>query len=295
MGKEGSSVSIGDGLRRGMRTALRPAARIWGRLSAPHVGYPPDFSPDDIALCAAVGPYTMTGPERIVALADAVRYVTQNDVPGCVVECGVWRGGSMMVVAKTLLAAGAADRELYLFDTFEGMPPPTPADRDAHGTLAAEVLARTRRTADHAPRSDDFSKWALSPANATFNMWCIADEADVTANLRATGYPMDRVHLVRGRVEETIPARAPDTICLLRLDTDWYESTRHELEHLYDRLVPGGVLMIDDYGHWQGARQAVDEFLARVRPVPLLHRIDFTGRCAIKPSYRFKGSESLNS
>ena len=115
------------------------------------------------------------------------------------------------------------------------------------------------------------------------NHWCIAGIEDVTENMRATGYPMERVHLVRGPVETTIPEHAPATIALLRLDTDWYSSTKHELEHLYPRLVARGVLIIDDYGHWEGARGAVDEYLATLPVKPLLSRIDYTGRCCVKP------------
>ena len=106
---------------------------------------------------------------------------------------------------------------------------------------------------------------------------------EVRRNLASTGYPSDRLHFIRGRVEDTIPASAPESIALLRLDTDWYESTRHELTHLYPRLVRGGVLIIDDYGHWQGARQATDEYFSVLGSPVLLHRIDYTGRIAVKP------------
>jgi hypothetical protein len=91
-------------------------------------------------------------------------------------------------------------------------------------------------------------------------------------------------------VEETVPERAPERIGLLRLDTDWYESTRHELEHLYPRLVPGGVLIVDDYGHYEGARRAVDEYLDASREAVLLNRIDYTGRVAVKPSAELAAS-----
>jgi hypothetical protein len=83
-------------------------------------------------------------------------------------------------------------------------------------------------------------------------------------------------------VERTVPAAAPPALALLRLDTDWYESTRHELEHLYPRLSAGGVLIIDDYGHWKGSRRATDEFIAATPDFGLLSRIDGTGRLAIK-------------
>jgi O-methyltransferase len=105
--------------------------------------------------------------------------------------------------------------------------------------------------------------------------------AEVQAAMRSTGYPEHQIGYVSGRVEETIPESAPSEIALLRLDTDWYGSTRHELEHLYPRLVSGGVLIVDDYGHYAGARQAVDEYFAG-RPI-LLARVDYTGRMAVKP------------
>jgi hypothetical protein len=106
---------------------------------------------------------------------------------------------------------------------------------------------------------------------------------DVRANLALTGYPEQLIHLVPGMVEETIPDAAPATIALLRLDTDWYASTRHELVHLWPRLVSGGVCIIDDYGHWQGSRQAVDEYLAEQNLTVLMHRLDYSGRLIIKP------------
>jgi len=265
------------------REALDPLVRLWFKLFPVRTLYPTDFTPEEVALCAAVAPFTMTGAERIIALANATRYVVENQVPGAIVECGVWRGGSMMAVAKTLLSVGAPPRELVLFDTFEGMTRPGAADRDVHGKQALDILAATPRRPDFAPRVADPSRYSLAPANATFNMWCIASEAEVAANLKGTGYPMEHVQLVRGKVEDTIPNHAPDVISILRLDTDWYESTRHELEHLYERIAHSGVLIIDDYGHWEGARRAVDEFFERLSPRPLLHRIDFTGRCCIKP------------
>lgn len=222
---------------------------------------PPDIDDDARAILETVGPFTMTSPERIVALRDAVRHVCRHGIVGDIVECGVWRGGSMMAAALSLLELGER-RTLHLFDTFDGMPPPGEADRDIAGTTAAGLLAaEDRLTGD---------TWAFSPL------------ADVRANLLSTGYPQERVRFVPGRVEETIPAHAPAEIAILRLDTDWYESTRHELEHLFPRLAVGGVLIIDDYGHWQGARRAVDEYLAASQARLFLARIDYTGRLAIK-------------
>ena len=116
------------------------------------------------------------------------------------------------------------------------------------------------------------------------NYWCVASVESVRKNIVSTGYPESKIHLVKGKVEESVPLHAPERIALLRLDTDWYESTKHEMTHLYPRLVPNGVLIIDDYGHWQGAREAVDEYFAGQKFKPLLNRLDYTGRLIIKPA-----------
>lgn len=100
--------------------------------------------------------------------------------------------------------------------------------------------------------------------------------------MKSTAYPMENVHLVKGKVEDTIPKILPSQIALLRLDTDWYESTRHELIHLYPNLVKNGVLIIDDYGHWRGSKQATDEYFDGFAPKPFLQRVDYTGRLSIK-------------
>jgi hypothetical protein len=199
----------------------------------------------------------MTSPARVAAVCAAVRHVETNEIPGAFVECGVWKGGSSMAAALTF----KAPRQLFLFDTFEGMTAPTDPDRHAgSGESAAGML-------------QDSDKDAL--------IWCRAPLEEVKRNMASTGYPPDRVTYVKGKVEETIPAAAPAHIAILRLDTDWYASTRHELEHLYPRLAPGGVLIIDDYGYWAGARKAVDEYF---NGSLFLSRIDETGRIAIKPS-----------
>ena len=112
--------------------------------------------------------------------------------------------------------------------------------------------------------------------------WSFSPIEETRRNVLSTGYSPDRVHFVKGPVEQTIPANAPETIALLRLDTDFYESTRHELIHLFPRLVPGGVLIIDDYGHWEGARQAVDEYFKENKIRMLLNRVDYTGRIGVK-------------
>jgi hypothetical protein len=224
-----------------------------------------DLSPADREIVLRVSPYTMTGPERRASLLGAIDHVVRHRIPGDIVECGVWRGGSMMAVALALMARGDTSRHLYLYDTFEGMSAPTDEDRSANGESAQEQLARTDR--EHA-------------------VWAYASLDDVQANVYATGYPREHIHFIQGKVEDTIPQTLPERIALLRLDTDWYESTRHELLHLYPLLSRHGLMIIDDYGHWQGARQAVDEYFAQrlaegADPV-FLHRIDYTARLVVK-------------
>ncbi len=222
-----------------------------------------DLDDSVLATIQAVQPFTMTSVERINAVCEAVRYIVKYEIPGAFVECGVWRGGSAMAAARTFMECGDTERSIVLFDTFEGMTPPREIDRDIEGQAAAGLLESEERE--------------------TSLVWAYATIDEVRDNLAGIGYPMERVRLVQGPVETTIPSQAPSTVAILRLDTDWYESTKHELEHLVDRVSPGGVLIIDDYGHWEGARRAVDEFLAhRDRPV-LLNRIDYTGRIAVLP------------
>jgi O-methyltransferase len=224
---------------------------------------PSDYDDEAKEIVRAVRPWTMTGADKVYALIQAVRYVTRHRIPGDVVECGVWRGGSMQAAARTLLAVNDTSRDLHLFDTFEGMPAPSERDvRRSDERTAEELLAEEER--------------------ARSLVWAVASLEDVRQGFAQIPYPSERIHFVKGRVEDTIPEHAPDRISILRLDTDWYESTRHELEHLYPRLSPGGVLLLDDYGYWEGAREAVDEFLEETGERLLLVRMA-SGRLAVKP------------
>jgi O-methyltransferase len=212
---------------------------------------------------------TMTGVLRLEATIQAVRHCVRRDVPGALAECGVWRGGSVLAMILTLQQMGVEDRDVYLYDTFEGMTEPTEHDVSMHEPPALETWTAARR--------DDSIPWEGLFRPDTFN------EDGVRELVLSSGYPKERVHFVRGAVEETLPEHAPAELALLRLDTDWYESTRHELEHLYPRLATGGVLIIDDYGHWEGARRAVEEYFDGERAQPiLLNRIDYAARIAIK-------------
>jgi hypothetical protein len=200
--------------------------------------------------------YTMTGKEAMFALYEAVRYVCSRRIEGDFVECGVWRGGSALVAALTMREMGS-ERRLHLYDTFDGMTRPTDKDVDHEGGRADDYMARY---------GDE-------------GRWCYADENEVRELFVSRGFG-DRVRIVKGDVLNTLRADLPERISILRLDTDWYESTRHELDVLYPLISAGGVLIVDDYGHWEGAREAVDEYFAPGTR-PLLVRINHTVRMAV--------------
>jgi hypothetical protein len=168
----------------------------------------------------------------------------------------------------TLQDLGVSDRDIYLYDTFEGMTAPTAQDVSPLEPPALDTWQAAERLGE-------------KPWNELFDTSGFNEE-DVRRRLLSSGYPSERLHFVRGKVEDTLPGIAPEAIALLRLDTDWYESTRHELDHLYPRLARAGVLIVDDYGHWEGARRAVDEYFETHGPAPLMNRIDYTGRIATK-------------
>ncbi len=207
--------------------------------------------------------FSFTTIEPLFSLYQSVRYVIENSIPGDFVECGVWKGGSAMLIAKTLKELGVSDRKIFLYDTFEGMSEPTAKDVDFLGNPAKNLLAET-------PKNEDKS------------VWCYSSLDEVKKNLHSCGYPKENIVFVEGKVENTIPQTIPSTIALLRLDTDWFESTYHELVHLYPILVKNGVLIIDDYGHWKGAKDATDQYFKENNIKMLLNRIDYTVRAGIK-------------
>jgi O-methyltransferase len=229
----------------------------------------PHEIPDDRAYAEIfdkVAPYTMTardGLETTYALFQAVKYICQNNIPGDIVECGVWRGGSMMLVAYAFDYFDDRKRDLYLYDTFAGMTEPSEIDVDFDNIA-------------YKPR------WMQITSQG--GMMGFGDTLEgVKANLLRTGYPQRQMHFIVGDVLETIPATLPSRISLLRLDTDWYKSTLHELEHLYGLLVPHGVLIVDDYGWCRGSRKATDEFFQRQSFKPMMNRVDQGPRVIIKP------------
>ncbi|MEE8171939.1 MAG: TylF/MycF/NovP-related O-methyltransferase [Alphaproteobacteria bacterium] len=227
-------------------------------LNVPH-----DMEPEFVELYDRARAYTLTSVECMYSLHQTVKYISQNDIPGDMVECGIWRGGSSMMIALTLESLGDFSRDIYLYDTYAGMTRPENVDVRSQDGM------------------EQISRWQAFQRDG-YNEWAHATVEEVRANMRATGYPEDRLHFVAGDVETTVPAIAPDRISLLRLDTDWYRSTRHELMHLYPRLSRHGALIIDDYGAYEGSRKATDEYFAGAAAPIYLGRIDEAARIGFK-------------
>jgi O-methyltransferase len=204
--------------------------------------------------------FTMTSLARMTCLWQASDWLNANGIEGDFIECGVWKGGSSMLMAQNLLLHPNVKRNLHLYDTFEGMTEPTSHDVDFKGQSAEELMR------------------SASGRKKEATIWAYAQLSEVKKNIAMTNFPSEQVHYHVGKVEETI-SNPPlhDQIALLRLDTDWYSSTKHELECLYDRIVDNGILIIDDYGHWNGCRRAVDEFFESKGLRPFFVPIDYTG------------------
>ena len=217
---------------------------------------------DFMAIYEKCRPYTLTNIQRMHALYAAVKYAVQNNIPGDFVECGVYKGGSVMMMAYVLEALNHRSRKIYLYDTFSGMAQPSSLDVTYANRAANEMFEQHQEPG--------------------FNRWCYSSLEETQKNVMQTGYPEENLIFVKGKVEDTIPETSPELISILRLDTDFYESTYHELTHLYPRLSPRGVFIIDDYGHWKGARKAVDSYFEERGINLLLNRIDYTGRIGLK-------------
>jgi len=224
------------------------------------IEHEPDFS----SIMEIARPYTMTSVERMFSMYQAVRYIEEAKIEGAIVECGVWRGGSIMIAISTLKFLGSSAREIFLFDTFEGLPKP-----DA--ILDVDIW-----------NNKGHDGWIQEARGAEASNWAYASLNDVRSNILGLGYPEHLIHFIKGMVERTIPERSPNKVALLRLDTDWHASTKHVLEQLFPVLVPGGVLIMDDYGHFRGARKAADDYFNEHGVHMLLNRIDYSGRIGIK-------------
>lgn len=175
---------------------------------------------------STVSSYTMVGRKRLETLYRLGRSINESGVPGDIVECGVWNGGTAAVLAS----AGMTDigRRLWLFDSFEGLPEPTQVDGERAKSYEGKLVASVVR---------------------------------VQEVLSQVGAPLDRVEIVKGWFEDTFPTVEIPQIALLHVDADWYASVKLALERFYDAVQPGGYIVFDDYGYWQGCKKAVDEFM----------------------------------
>ena len=198
---------------------------------------------------------TMTSPQDIVTTILSAKHVAANQMDGDFVECGVWRGGNI-IAAKLVFNEMNHQAKIYLYDTFTGMTEPT--EKDIHiktGTIPIKdfLLAKKDNYVD----------------------WCYSSIEEVKDNVKRAGLSIENIEFIKGDVLETLKdeKNLPNTISVLRLDTDWYDSTKIELEVLYPRLINNGFLIVDDYGHWEGQKRAVDEYFRNIKK-PFMHIID---------------------
>jgi O-methyltransferase len=243
------------------------ANRLGYHINVQKINFPYDIKSDGefMGLYLQCKAFSMTSLERMFGLYQALLYLIENKIPGDFVECGVWKGGSAMMIALVLKKYGLSDRKIFLYDTFEGMTEPTEEDKTVKGKKA-----------------DVMMKNEASDKESASSVWCYSPLDEVKKNIQATGYPASQVSFIKGKVEDTLSANLPGKIALLRLDTDWYVSTRTELELLYPLLEQKGIMIIDDFGHWEGAKKAVVEYFQKNGKHPLLQRLDYTGRLLIK-------------
>jgi O-methyltransferase len=246
-----------------MRSLLARYFTSFGQKFTGLSGLIPELGEEGAALLNAAKGLSMTSPIAQWELIQAIRYIEGRNIAGDIVECGVWRGGNL-VIAGLMKARLGFDRQIWAFDTFAGMTAPTEVD-----AKPADETLDVRKKFDSLERGGR-------------NDWCYASEADVLRNFE-TRVGNRELRTVKGPVEETLrdEANLPEKIAILRLDTDFYESTKAELETLYPRLSSGGVLIVDDYGEWAGARKAVDEYFAG--QAIWLHYVTHTVRLMVKP------------
>lgn len=190
-------------------------------------------------------PHTMLSRERLYDLYLSVNYVHRLDIDGDVLEVGCWGGGALGVALAICIDTNGSKKRVWGLDTFEGHPEPNPDELDVWGN------SQRKRFEEFKSRGED---------------WCKVEIETVRENVLGIAGTVDRLVLVKGRAEETIPKKHPSSLSILRIDVDWYEPTLIALETLYPRLSEGGVLILDDYGHHSGSRKAFDEFFGSSAP-----------------------------
>lgn len=232
-----------------------------------HYGFGYDLEQEAYDNILKVLSHTMVGYERLMTLYHQAVFCERNGVPGSFVECGTWKGGAVGLMALANLQHANKRRHLHLFDSFEGVPEPDAAvDGEAALAVAREVGGGT-----------DGQLVGLPLSVGTL-------EANKELLERTIGYDADYLHYHKGWFQNTLPERAHEVgeIAILRLDGDWYASTKICLDYLFDRVVTGGFVIIDDYGSYDGCRKAVDEFIQARGLKSFLNHVDFTGRYLIK-------------
>jgi len=182
--------------------------------------------------------------------ADAVNYILQNNIEGCIIECGVESGNFEHIWINELMKNNSV-RDIYLFDTFGGLVEPTEYDYTCKDAKLYQMN-----------KDEVYTTWKNNVIDEKVNSWCYTPLDKVKQRLNSTGYPENNLHYVVGDVMETLKDKTtiPEKIAILRLDTDWYESSKYELEQMYDNVVKGGIIIFDDYYHWDGQRRATDDF-----------------------------------
>ncbi len=257
------------------RAAARIVRKFFGNSSVQHSSKLASLNQIDqnmVEIIREVKGFTMIDENRIKKNIEAIDYVIGQNIPGAVVECGVWRGGSMLSMIRRLQYHGISDRDVYLFDTFEGMTAPTEFDIFKNGNSAIETFRSRKKE------------------NGVVD-WCNASIDEVKANIFSSGYPQKKMTFIQGDVLNTIPNNSDFDIAILRLDTDWYESTLCELKHFYSRVSIGGLVIIDDYGSWLGARKAVDEFFGAVQRKPYFFKIEPSGALIFQKTCDWKTAQ----
>lgn len=226
----------------------------------------PEIKEYDLETIVIAKSISMQSIERLWSVVSAVKYVCANNIPGDFVECGVFLGGSGVAIGRTLdKYFPEQNRRILLFDTYEGMVEPGEFDYKANSDIHSSSFLSSNTKED-----------------GKFNVWAYASEESVKHNLETLqNYPMDNFNLVKGDVARTLVQNDIKSVAFLRLDTDWYDSTKIELEVLWPKLSMGGVLIVDDVGHWAGARKAFEDFFQEDQK-RLVHRIDSTGRLLVK-------------
>ena len=222
-----------------------------------------EISKPELEILKNISDYSMSTPANHWAIVQSIKHIKNNSIKGDLVECGVWKGGNL-ILFKKLIDQYKLDKIIFAFDTFEGMPKPSSEDYDLKD-IEAEKIYNSYKNKDI--------------------KWCYSALEEVKENIFKF-YPNSKesFKFIEGKVENTLnkPENLPDEISLLRLDTDFYESTKIELEILYPKLSSGGVLIIDDYGHWKGSKKAVDEYFNLKESFLWFHRIDYASRLYIK-------------